>query len=178
MSDIFSSQSMPSQHWECAFRGWTISKLVWFISKCTRRSLLTSSCPNCWINSLPMPFKLKKKMFLSRLHTQHGAQHRACTHDPETVTRAEVKSWMLNWLSPPGTPSCWMQNQHAPRVCSSTHSIFCSPGWIFGSFWGFLKNMLMEFLFFSKWSYLFNIMQTMGNYLKRQKAFLFQWLFI
>lgn len=33
---------------------------------------------------------------LSRLHTHCGAQCKAQSHDPEIVTRAEVKSWTLN----------------------------------------------------------------------------------
>jgi len=44
-------------------------------------------------------------LFLSRLHTQHGAQHGAWTHDPEIKTWAEIKSLMLNWLRNPGTPT-------------------------------------------------------------------------
>ena len=31
-------------------------------------------------------------IFLSRLHAQYGAQHKARTHDPETKTWAEIKS--------------------------------------------------------------------------------------
>ena len=35
---------------------------------------------------------------LSRLHTQHGAQHGTPSHDPEIMTWAEIKSWMLPFL--------------------------------------------------------------------------------
>ena len=38
-------------------------------------------------------------LFLSGLHAQRRAQHRAWTHTPEIKTWAETKSWVFNWLS-------------------------------------------------------------------------------
>ena len=38
----------------------------------------------------------------SRLHAQRRAWHGARSHNPETITWAEIKSRMLNWLSHPG----------------------------------------------------------------------------
>ena len=38
----------------------------------------------------------------SRLPTECGAWHGAWSHDPEIMTWAEIKSWMLNRLSHPG----------------------------------------------------------------------------
>ena len=38
-------------------------------------------------------------LFISRLHTGHGAQHRAQTHNSEFKTRAEIKRCTLNWPS-------------------------------------------------------------------------------
>ena len=37
----------------------------------------------------------------SRLSTEWGVQHRATSQDPELMTRAEIKSQMLNRLSHP-----------------------------------------------------------------------------
>ena len=45
-------------------------------------------------------------LFLSRLCTGWGTQCETWTHDPEIKTWAEIKSWMLNWLSHPGPPTC------------------------------------------------------------------------
>ena len=41
---------------------------------------------------------------LSRLHAQRGARHGARSHDPGLMTWAQIKSWLLNRLSHPGTP--------------------------------------------------------------------------
>ena len=40
----------------------------------------------------------------SRLPTECGAPLGAQSHDPEIMTWAKTKSWMLNWLSHSGTP--------------------------------------------------------------------------
>ena len=45
-----------------------------------------------------------RERILSRLHTQHGAQHRAQSHDPEITASAEIKSQMLNRTKPPRLP--------------------------------------------------------------------------
>ena len=45
-----------------------------------------------------------RKRISSRLHTQHGAQHGAWTHNPEIMTWAKIKSQIFNWLSHPSAP--------------------------------------------------------------------------
>ena len=45
----------------------------------------------------------KGERILSRLHSQHGAQWRAWSHNLEIMTWAEIKSWTLDWLSHPAT---------------------------------------------------------------------------
>ena len=45
-----------------------------------------------------------RERILSRLHAQHRAPHAIVSHDSEIMTWAEIKNWMLNWLSQPGTP--------------------------------------------------------------------------
>ena len=45
-----------------------------------------------------------RERILSNLHTQHRAQYRAWSHDPEIMTWVEIKSQALNHLSHPGAP--------------------------------------------------------------------------
>ena len=40
----------------------------------------------------------------NRFHAEHRAWHGVHFHNPEIVTWAETKSWMLNQLSHPGVP--------------------------------------------------------------------------
>ena len=45
-----------------------------------------------------------RERILSRFHPQCGAQHRAWSYDPEIMSQATIKSWMLNQLKHPGDP--------------------------------------------------------------------------
>lgn len=46
----------------------------------------------------------RRERIRSRLHAQRGTHHGSQHHDPEIVTRATVKRWTLNGLSPPCAP--------------------------------------------------------------------------
>ena len=48
-------------------------------------------------------FKIFFFLFLEREGAEQGALHRAQSHDPEIMTRAKIKSQMLNCWSHPGT---------------------------------------------------------------------------
>ena len=50
----------------------------------------------------------ERERISSRFRTDHRAQSWAQFHDPKIMTRAETKSWMLNRLSHPGTPSLFV----------------------------------------------------------------------
>ena len=69
------------------------------------RWLKVCVCFNFFIGSRG---RRKGRENLKQAHAQHGAwhgaQHGARSHDPEIMTWAEIKSRMLNWLSPPGAP--------------------------------------------------------------------------
>ena len=45
-----------------------------------------------------------KERIWSRLHTEYGAQRGTCFPNPEIMIWAEIKNWMLNWLSHPEAP--------------------------------------------------------------------------
>ena len=47
----------------------------------------------------------RRRERIFRLPAECGAWHRARSHDPEIMTWAEIKSWMLNQFSHPGTPN-------------------------------------------------------------------------
>jgi len=46
----------------------------------------------------------RKRENLQKLPTERGALRGAQSHDPEIMTLAKIKSWMLNWINHPGTP--------------------------------------------------------------------------
>ena len=45
----------------------------------------------------------------SRFHTEHRTSLWAWLHNPEIMTWAEIKSWMLNWLRHPGASSLFLK---------------------------------------------------------------------
>ena len=69
-------------------------------------------------------------LFLSKLHAQHGTQCWAWIHDAEIKTWAEIKSWILNQLSHPGTPSI-LTKFHSllrlPLFLPNVHFVFQNP---------------------------------------------------
>jgi len=61
----------------------------------------------------------KRERISSICPTERGAQHRAQSHDPEIITRAEIKSWVLHQPSHPGAPcfSCLQESfLRAPHI--------------------------------------------------------------
>ena len=47
----------------------------------------------------------EREKILSRLHSQHGVQQEAPSHDLEITTWVETKNWTLSPLYLPGAPS-------------------------------------------------------------------------
>ena len=52
--------------------------------------------------------KERERENLKQTPAQHGAHHRAPTHNPEIMTWAETKSWALIWLRLPGALTSYM----------------------------------------------------------------------
>ena len=65
-----------------------------------------------------------RERILSKLHAQHRAQSGVPSHGREIMTGAEIKSWMLNQLSHPGTLGARPSNtiEHKAVGAGSTKS--------------------------------------------------------
>ena len=95
-----------------------------------------------WVGEEP---KAEGKRISRRLPAEHRAWNRAQSHDPEIMTWAEIKSWMLNWQSHPNSSEIYNFSNYffisrsSTWLVSNLHVLFLYHQFIYFGFYSFIK---------------------------------------
>ena len=117
---------IPTQHWplrvihgQYKWALWTVQQAILILNKIWRSR-------DNFFKFFNVLLEREREKIPSRIHTQHGAQHEAQSHDPGIVTWAEIKSGMLNPQTHRGT-LVWGQFKDPTQALQLKHRVNRGP---------------------------------------------------